>query len=89
MLHEEQYNTDSCCSSIIETIIKASGGDTSKVKLSYAYGTSYRFRLQAAQEMVEGIKDALKPSPVSVLHWDEKLTTNTLKGRTPSNFLVW
>ena len=53
----------------IETIIKASGGDTSKVKLSY--GTAYRFRIQAAQEMVESIKGAWKPSSISVLHWDE------------------
>ena len=55
----------------VETIIKASGGDTSKVKLSYS--SSYRYRLQAAQEMAEKIKDNWKPAQISVLHWDEKL----------------
>ena len=55
----------------VEAICKAAGGDPTKLTLSYS--SSYRFRLKAAKEMSEKIKQNWAPPRISVLHWDEKL----------------
>ena len=65
------YFSPTIAKAAVETIIKVSGGDTSKVNLSYS--SSYRYCIKAAQQMAEQIKDSWTPSHISVLHWDEKL----------------
>lgn len=63
--------SSSAISSVMHDIIKAVGGDASKVSLRYA--TTERYQLQSVHVIMNKMKMDWTPSTVDNLHWDGKL----------------
>ena len=69
-----------------QAIIQESGGDTSKVSVSYA--TADRSRRTVGEEIAKTVQNAWVPPKFASIHWDSKLMLNQAKHMSEERLVV-
>jgi len=69
-----------------QTIIQESGGDTSKVSISYA--TADRSRRTVVGEIAKAVQNSWVPPKFASIHWDSKLMLNQAKHTSEERLVV-